>query len=1065
MIKQPFSLKAGFFRTELSAWVVLVLSTLVTFASWMFSNQYIERRAQEHFAHDTQEAHQKILYRMGLYEQALRGGVAFLNTQNTPSRQAWKQYVADLRLQKTFPGLQGFGYAKIVTESQLPKFEQGVQSEGFSGFEVNPPGKRALYAPILFLEPFDERNRRAFGYDMYSEPVRREAIDLAIDRGDTVISGTVKLVQETESDVQPGFLMYLPVYDPQKSILTITQRRAAVRGVLYSPFRVRDLMQGVLGDYNVPLTFEIYDSSSPDPARLLYSSLNAGEKSGVREYVDELPLKGRQWTVVFRSTPAFEESFNRTESNAILVAGFVIDLLLFLIIWNMANQRKKLAAVNQSLALAQARRSGLMDALKGQYAFYSCDADGVLRYASPSLPRLLQLPALSEGENLVQLLNSSHPASDVSEALARSIQNRHNSAFTQEFQCVTDDGGLIITGSNCVVLDDQHQLMSIEGVVQDVSPRRRNEMELERYRDGLEELVAERTRRLEEAQERLKISDRRMMALIELAKMPQEASLQDVLSQAFADLVRLFLVKKLFLVELTNACEHHKVWTYMPGSDYTRCEVLPIEAENGAMSLIQNAAKDQITLRRNTPQFNVLGTEYPVFSECQNLLICPSSEAFGKVYVLGLADAESRFSNSDELQCRLYMEDLVRILLKAESVQALRNSNDKALNANQAKSLFLANMSHEIRTPLNSIIGLNALLIDEVRDPDQLQKLSRIQDASEHLLAVLDDVLCFAKIESGTVEIHDDDFSATQVAGQVIDSFRAQAERKRMSIRMEADALIPAQVQGDSLRYRQVLSNLLSNALKFSDQGEVLVRLCVPERDDTQCTLQTEVIDQGPGIEQQQVNHLLQPFEQTDLGPARAPGSVGLGLPIANRLTGLMGGELTIEQAAGRGTAVSFTVKLRCKSSPALAIDNRSAIERAVGYSKDLKSRHVLVVEDNAFNQKVIESILMRLGMRITVVENGLKALETIQSDESIDLVLMDLHMPVMTGVEATRRIRMLPGPTSKLPVVALTACASIEEEEACRLAGMNDFLTKPVEIVKIAKTLSRLLKRQGQTV
>lgn len=345
--RSPKSFFASQCHAEVTAWVVLAVSLVITALGWYISQSHVERRADDRFAYQVEEARQRILARMLDYEQVLRSGVSLFDTLGRPAtRDEWHRFVSGLEIQTHFPGILGIGYAVMLNPDQLPGHIDAVRAEGFDGYAVNPPGEREMYSAIVYLEPFDWRNRRAFGYDMYSNPMRREAMEHARDTGLPALSGRVTLVQETKEDVQAGFLVYLPVYAPGLPVDTVAQRRAALVGYVYSPFRMVDLMRGILGGERPDVDFVLHDGVTQQTQdTLLYTSATPDAlRQASRRRTATIALPGRQWTATFYETDAFAAAMASHQPELIAIGGVMVDLLLFLVFWSMSTGRRRVEA-------------------------------------------------------------------------------------------------------------------------------------------------------------------------------------------------------------------------------------------------------------------------------------------------------------------------------------------------------------------------------------------------------------------------------------------------------------------------------------------------------------------------------------------------------------------------------------------------------------------------------------------------------------------------------------------------------------------------------------------------
>lgn len=410
----------------------------------------------------------------------------------------------------------------------------------------------------------------------------------------------------------------------------------------------------------------------------------------------------------------------------------------------------------------------------------------------------------------------------------------------------------------------------------------------------------------------------------------------------------------------------------------------------------------------------------------------------------------------DELE--RYQRHLEKLV--AERTAELNTARQQADAANAAKSVFLAHMSHEIRTPMNAILGFTHLLSQEPLQPSQLERLNKINGAGQHLLAVINDVLDFSKVESGRMVLEDTDFHLPSVLDSVVAMVSETAQAKGLDIVIDAQPL-PAWLKGDPTRLRQSLLNFASNAVKFTEFGSVTIRVRVQEERADSVLLHFEVSDTGMGIAPDKIAVLFQPFEQGNASITRQYGGTGLGLAITRRLAVLMGGEAGVHSTPGQGSTFWFTAWVGHGPGTGSANAQGQVVAAAVqdpaaAVRERHQGAHILVVDDDLFNREIASDLLIGVGMQVETAVDGFDAVSKSQSTQ-FDLILMDVQMPVLDGLGATRLIRELDTWKHK-PILALAANAFLDDRQACLDAGMNDFVAKPVNPQRLYEALLRWL-------
>ncbi|EKO3476840.1 ATP-binding protein [Vibrio fluvialis] len=381
----------------------------------------------------------------------------------------------------------------------------------------------------------------------------------------------------------------------------------------------------------------------------------------------------------------------------------------------------------------------------------------------------------------------------------------------------------------------------------------------------------------------------------------------------------------------------------------------------------------------------------------------------------------------------------------------LKIAQQQAEQANQSKSQFLAMMSHELRTPLNAVLGLIDLLRDD-SDAYQQEMLEQMENSAELLLVIINDILDLSRIESGHFELQRHWISLSKKLQHALEYHSQVAQAKDIKFNVKASICEQFEYWVDSVRLTQILFNIIGNAIKFTHQGFVDVSL-VTARD----RLEIEVRDSGIGIDNERIEHLFSPFIQADTSITRNYGGTGLGLAITKHLVELMGGTIKVNSKLGEGSLFTISIPLESRSTAA-ANENAGQLSDTKTYDALDNSKHILVVEDTKTNQMVIQLLLNRMGYNVTIANNGQHALELIEKNRSFDLIFMDISMPIMDGIQATRILR---SQRLTIPIIALTAHSMNSDHQNCLAAGMNDIVLKPIRSKELQRISDRYLNRR----
>ncbi|MBK1643715.1 hypothetical protein CKO25_03370 [Thiocapsa imhoffii] len=601
----------------------------------------------------------------------------------------------------------------------------------------------------------------------------------------------------------------------------------------------------------------------------------------------------------------------------------------------------------------------------------------------------------------------------------------------------------------------------VVAIVTDITERTLAKAELDLHRHHLRALVDARTAELDAANRDLMRSDRRLKALFDLSQAAPSLSESELMQAGIDTAVDLTdsLIGYLHFVNENQETIQLCTWSrgtlaYCAAEYDTHYPVskagIWADTLRTGQAVIHNDVQT-MSGRHGYPQGHAVLMRH---------LGVPIKEGAQVRMLIGVGNKPIDYDETDRQQLQLVGDDLWRIIMRRRTELALAKAKEGAEAASRSKSAFLANMSHEIRTPMNAIIGLGHLLEHEVTDPKPRAQVGKIVDAARHLLSIINDILDLSKIEAGQLTLEETSFSPVALIQHAFSLLGERATTKGLTLEQSVDPRIPAVLFGDAHRLGQILLNYLGNAIKFSEQGTIRVRARIREEDEGRRLLCLEVADEGIGLTPSQCERLFKPFTQGDDSTTRRYGGTGLGLVICKRLAELMGGEVGVESMPGEGSRFWVEIPLRDDKGSTPGAVNDLHLQPSADLEERLARRYrgvrLLMVEDDPLNAEVASELLRRLGLIVDIAENGQEAVD-LARERDYALVLMDVQMPMMDGLSATKAIRHLPG-RETLPILAMTANVFEDDRQACLDAGMNDHIGKPVQPERLYSVLLRWL-------
>ena len=968
--------------------MVLALCLAATWYGWSSIDSHAHRTEAAELSAASQDVVERISQRLRDDELLLLAGAGLFRADPHLSRQEWKLFVASLDIHKNRPGIQGVGYSQWMSPAEAAENIRQIRAEGFPDYSIRPEGERPVYASIVYLEPFDWRNQRAFGYDMYTEPMRRAAMDRARDEGKASLTGKVTLVQETDKDVQNGVLIFVPLYRENMPLDTVEQRRAAFRGLTYSPIRLADFVKGSLGELPKTFDFAIYDSETILPSALLFSSapVEVMAQSNEMSRIEHISLYGRTWTLHFVERTVAAKSLLSRPEHLVLPVGTLISLLVTALCASLLSVRNSAIALADKMTEELRKSESILRTITETSVdpIFVKDRESRMILANPAAVKVIGLPP-------EQILGKSDLEFFADESVAlhtmatdRLVMESGVTQVTEEF-ITSGSERKVFLASKSPYRDTEGNIIGIIGVAHDITERK-------------------------EAEEVLLERDKRLSAIVELASdglhildlngnlIQSSRSFRDMLGYDSAE------------------AKHLNVFDWDTG--LPRDELIPT-----LRALMETPETFETKHRRKD------GTVFDVEINARGITLG------GNRYL---------YASARDITERKGME------------RELRDAKSVAEGANRAKSEFLANMSHEIRTPINGIMGMAGLLeLSELTD-EQRAYLEAILISSKTLLSIINDVLDLSRIEAGRIDIENAEFYLRTSINDIVRTQTSVIHAKGLAINVTIKADVPDRLIGDEFRVKQVLLNLLANAIKFTEKGGISLEVYITKREDKNILLRFSVSDTGIGMSEAALRSIFKPFAQADASIASRFGGTGLGLSICKKLVELMGGRIWVESTEGEGSAFSFELPFET-----FGIEDAFPAKPELQGPEDIvwigDPITVLVAEDNPINSMFLMGLLKRMSISASAAADGQEAVAAWESG-NYDAVLMDLRMPKMDGLQALRFIRERED-GRHTPVIAVTAQVLKGERENLLKEGFDGYVSKPFNAGELLKELKRVLQ------
>ncbi len=911
-LKRPISMSkvtSSFGMSRLpSAWLVLAGSLLLTAIGWKVVQDKERETAEAQFAARTNDVKERIQQRMQSYEYLLRGGAALYSASKSVDRNAWHDYVSSLRIDQYMGGIQGIGYAPMISDSEKKSLIAQIRSEGFPDFAISPPGQRNAYAPVIYIEPFRGANLRAFGFDMYSETLRREAMERARDADDIALSGKVTLVQESGEKKQAGFLMYFPVYRNGMRHDDMASRRSSIQGFVYSPFRMDDLMEGIVGRSIPDLDVHIYDGEEKNPSALMFDSFieDSDKRNDDPEFTSSVRMLigGHHWLVTASSLPSFEREARSKSPAIIFDLGLFISLLLFFIVRFQEYMRARAERLAEQMTFSFQESERQLKAIldNSPYIAWLKDAHGRFlrvnkRYVEYSGRKAEDIIGKTDLDLWPKAYADKYRLDD-----AEVINSRRPKHVEEQ----TTDGDELhwMETFKTPVFGEDGKVVATAGFAQDISERKLREERITRI-TRLYELLS----RANEAIVRVKDRDELFKSICKIAE---------------------------------DSMLFRLVWIGM--LDEKREAVIPVAyagAEEGYTKRLNIRLNDERT--GNGPIGIMVRTGAPVI--CDDIENDPimepwrdealkrgylSSSGFpindGEGNVVGVLNTyaeHKHFFTPEMVQLMTDMSHDVSFALNAienrdqrqkaeEEIRQLNRDLERKVQertrqleeVNRELEAFSYSVSHDLRAPLRSIDGFSQILAKKLQDQlDETGRdyMERVRRASQRMGQLIDDLLRLARVTRTQIKREQIDLSA--IAMLVMDEIRKTDPSRQVSFVVQPDLFCYA----DPGLMRVVLDNLLGNAYKFTGKkSDARIEFGSCEREGEQAFF---VRDNGAGFNMDYAQKLFGAFQRLH-GTDEFSGT-GIGLATVQRIVHRHQGKIWAEAKEGMGANFYFTIPQR----------------------------------------------------------------------------------------------------------------------------------------------------------